>query len=594
MDAFSDPLIEEIDVISSSQTGKTEALLNCIGYAVDTDPGPMLVVLPDVETSASIFSTERLDKMVRDTPALTDKFAPAKAKSADNNMLHKSFRGGYVAIRGSNSPAGLSSLPIRYLFLDEVSRFKRSAGKEGDPVNLAIKRTQTFWNRKIFMCSTPSIYGICRITAAYEESDMRQFYVPCPDCGAHQVLFFSAKYGDEDQPKKRAGGIKWLKDSKGEHLPETVYYECEHCGYHIHQHQVHEMTLRGEWRASKPFNGKAGFRLNEFYSPWAKWSKIVSDFIEIKRSKDIDRLQVFVNTVLGEAFRESGESVDGLDLVGRREPWPEGKIPNGVLVLTCGIDTQDNRLEYMVWGWGKDEERYAIDYGQFMGDTSKTGEESVYKQLETYLKTFSATREDNAELKIQCTAMDTGGHRTEEVYRFCKQLEYRRVFAIKGESRGDWFVKLSGKKNKMGGTLFRVAVDTGKKNLYDNLKIMDPGAGYVHFPLKDFFDDMFFEQLTSEERVIKWVNNKPEYFWRKKKKGSRNEALDMTVYAHAAKAILKPNYMRLEENIKKQLELKNAQDENPQEVKTSDENKKQKPTPIRNRRPGGWMSGWNL
>lgn len=585
MDAFSDPTVDEIVIVSSSQTSKTETLLNCIGYAVDTDPGPMLYVLPDVEHSAKIFSTERLDKMIRDTPVLHEKFSPSKATSSKNAAMQKAFAGGFIAIRGSNSPAGLSSLPVRYLFLDEVSRFKASAGKEGDPVALARKRTQTFWNKKIVMASTPATEGTCRITAAFEETDKRQRFLPCPDCGGFQVLFFSAKFGDEDKAKKRMGGIKWDKGPKGEHLFETVYYECEHCGYHIHQHEIHEMDLRGEWRATAAFNGKAGFRLNEFYSPWAKWPKIVEEFIDIKHSKDIERMKTFVNTVLGEAWRDSGENVEGLDLLGRRERYNIEKVPAGVLLLTCGVDVQDNRLEYMVLGWGKGFERWVIDYGQIMGDTCKEGAGSVYDQLGQYLKTFNAKREDGPKLWIQCTAMDTGGHRTEEVYRFCKPLEHMRVYAIKGDSGSNpWFVRLSNSKTKSGGALFRVTTSIGKKELYDSLKVTEPGPMYVHFPATELMDPIFFDQLTSEERVVRYVNNHPTYVWRKKNKWARNEALDMAVYAHAARAILNPNMEQIEKNLLKQKAAAEVEKTMPAEKKPE----QTKPQNIRRQSPGGW------
>jgi phage terminase large subunit GpA-like protein len=187
MDSFNNPNIERIVVMTSSQVGKTEILLNAIGYYIDQDPSPMLVVMPSLSMGQA-FSKDRLSAMIRDTEKLKDKVKDARSRDSGNTTMHKKFAGGHISIVGSNSSASLASRPIRCLFMDEVDRFELSAGSEGSPIFLSIARTKTFWNRKIFMCSTPTIKGLSAIESAFEESDKRYYYVPCPECEHKQVL----------------------------------------------------------------------------------------------------------------------------------------------------------------------------------------------------------------------------------------------------------------------------------------------------------------------------------------------------------------------------------------------------------------------
>ena len=181
MDAFNDPDIQRIVVMTSSQVGKTEILLNAIGYYIDQDPSPMLIVQPTLQMGQS-FSKDRLASMIRDTDKIKDCVKDARSRDSGNTTMHKKFAGGHLSIVGSNSASGLASRPIRILLMDEVDRYEQSAGAEGSPISLAVARTKTFWNRKIFMCSTPTIKGLSAIETAFEESDKRYFHVPCPEC----------------------------------------------------------------------------------------------------------------------------------------------------------------------------------------------------------------------------------------------------------------------------------------------------------------------------------------------------------------------------------------------------------------------------
>ena len=237
MDAISHPETETVVLMTSAQIGKTAILENVVGYFVSQDPSPTLLLQPTLEMAAT-FSKDRLAPMLRDTPSLRGLVKDARARDSGNTQLHKQFPGGHITMTGANSPANLASRPIRVVLCDEVDRYPESAGTEGDPVALARKRSATFWNRKIVLTSTPTIKGLSRIEQAYLASDQRRYWVPCPDCGEHQVLSWANVRWDEDQP-------------------ETAHYVCEHCGSCIDEQHKPPMLQRGEWRASAPFKGAA-------------------------------------------------------------------------------------------------------------------------------------------------------------------------------------------------------------------------------------------------------------------------------------------------------------------------------------------------
>ena len=263
LDAISDPSAETVVIMSSSQIGKSESILNMVGYHIDHDPAPIMVVMP-TERDAETWSKDRFSPMARDTPCLQGKIADPRSRDGNNKILHKRFPGGHLTIVGANAPSGLASRPIRLLLCDEVDRYPFSAGAEGDPVNLAKKRTVTFWNRKIVLVSTPTNKGASRIEAAFEESDQRRYWVPCPACGAEQLLTW--------------GQVKWDKDENGGHRPETARYHCADCDAAWKDETRWAAISKGRWIADAPFNGTAGFHLNEIYSPWVRLEALVASF----------------------------------------------------------------------------------------------------------------------------------------------------------------------------------------------------------------------------------------------------------------------------------------------------------------------------
>lgn len=523
MDAFSDPDVERVVVMSSAQVGKTEILNNIVGYFIDQDPSTILNLQPTLEM-AQTWSKDRLAPMVRDNECLAKKVRSSKSKDSDNTILHKLFPGGHITMVGANSPAGLASRPIRIVLCDEVDRYPLSAGTEGDPVNLAIKRTTTYWNKKIGLFSTPTIKGISRIEKAFIESDQRYYYVPCPHCGAFQRL--------------KWGQVKYSKDNIKE-----AYYECEHCGGHLSDSDRYRAISKGYWEAKEEFKGVVGFHLNELYSPWRKISDIVKDFLEAKDKPDT--LKTWVNTSLGETWEEAGEALDPESLETRTEEY--NKIPKGGVVLTAGVDTQDDRLEVEITAWGKGEESWLIDYLKLYGDPDQP---EVWQQLDDIL-TSDYLHESGARLNISATCIDTGGHKTQSVYEYGRTRYTQKVYLIKGVGGENIPIVGAQSKVKCGKSktktvrLFPVGVDQAKGTIYGRLKISSFGSGYMHFPRK--CDRTYFDSLTAEKLVTKFVKGYPKRTWEKIR--ARNEALDCRVYSYAALKILNPNFEKIGERL---------------------------------------------
>lgn len=528
MNAVNDPDIEVIVFISSSQVGKTEIINNIAGYYIDNDPSPILLIQPTIDM-AQAYSKDRFATMIRDTPALREKVKSPRAKDSSNTILHKKFPGGHITIAGANSPASLASRPIRIVLLDEIDRYPASAGAEGDPVSLAIKRSTTFWNRLHVLISTPTIKGLSRIEAAFNESDQRYYYVPCHNCKKYQRLFWA--------------NVQWEKDHTGKHLPETAYYKCEYCGAHWTDAQRHAAVRNGKWQATKPEVKKiAGFHISELYSTWVSLSDMVENFLNAKGNPE--RLKTFVNLSLGEPWEDEAEKVDDNELLNRCEIYPE-QVPHGGLVLTAGIDVQNDRIEGEVVAWGVGEESWSVDLITIHGNPA---ESHVWDDLDKRLQKVYR-HESGINLKISCTCIDSGGHHTDQVYKFVKGKDHRRIFAIKGSSTaGQPIINRPSKSNKGRVKLFTIGTDTAKEIIFARLKIDDPGAGYMHFN-KKINDEEYFKQLTAEKAQTKYQRGFPYRVWVKIRE--RNEMLDCRVYALAALRILNPQFDKIAESLKK-------------------------------------------
>lgn len=514
MDAVNDPKIEMIVVMSSAQVGKTEVINNIVGYHIHQDPAPMLIVQP-TEKLAESWSTDRLTPMLRDSEVFKNLVKDPKSRDSGNKILYKRFPGGHITMAGSNSPSSLASRSVRIVLCDEVDRYPASSGSEGDPVNLAKKRATTFWNRKIILTSTPTIKYFSRIELAYLQSDQRRYYVPCKLCGEYQTLKWSQ--------------IRWPKDK-----PEEAHYICEVNGCILHDNDKMSMLQRGKWisEAKGESNNIAGFHISEIYSPWVTWARMTAEFLKAKMMPET--LKTWVNTSLGETWEEGGDKVDETSLLSRKENWGN-VVPNGVVIITAGVDVQNDRLEVEIVGWGVKEESWSLDYRVIYGDPARS---EIWDDLDNILEQ-NIKHQSGINLRIASVCVDSGGHHTQAVYAYCKKRQLRRIFAIKGSSiAGKVLVSRPSIANRMRVKLFSIGTDTAKEMIYSRLKITELGPGYCHFPIN--YDAEYFKQLTAEKIVTYYNKGFPTRKW-EKPAGKRNEALDCRVYALAALYILNPN-----------------------------------------------------
>jgi phage terminase large subunit GpA-like protein len=526
MDAITDPTVTTITVCKSARVGYTKILDHVAGYYIHQDPSPILVVQPRVEDAEDYSGTE-IAPMLRDTPVLAEITGDLKAKDSKQKLLKRVFRNGAsMAFVGANSPGGFRRITARIILFDEVDGYPiTGAGSEGDQVRLGAKRAESFWNKKVVLGSTPTVKGYSRIEKSFAASDQRRFWVPCPHCDEFQVL----EWGGPDTPH----GFKWDKDEKGNGLPETAHYVCRHNGCVIVDADKPDMVARGEWRAAAPFKGHAGFHIWTAYSlfPNAAWPNLVEEWLSVKN--DPLARQTFINTTLGEPYEDAGDrALQESKLAARGELWAD-EVPDGVAVVTVGVDVQDYRVEIETVGWGHNEESWSLDYHVIDGEFS---EPSTQAQLDEHLKRIWR-RGDGRRLEPMATCIDSGGHHTQAVYGFAKARLARRVWAVKGESArfGQrspvWPTKRPSARNKQAFRPVILGVNAAKDVIRQRLHIDQPGPGYMHFPADR--DIGYFTQLTSERSITKIMGGVKFRVW-ELPPGRANEALDCRVYAYGA------------------------------------------------------------
>lgn len=521
MDTLTDPLVHTTVAMFSAQSGKSEILNNMMGYLISHDPGPTLFLQPTLQM-AEAYSKDRIAPMIRDTAILAELVDDVKSRDAGNTLLHKQFPGGHLTLAGANSPASLASRPIRIVLADEVDRYPVSAGTEGDPLSLAVKRTQTFSNSKIAAMSTPTVKGASRIEQAYEESDQRRFHVPCPHCGEFQTLNWAQVHWPEDEPSK-------------------AQYTCVHCAALWNEAERNQAVHKGQWRAGKPFAGIAGFHLNQIYSPWCTLAGMAQEFLDAKPYRE--RLRTFINLCLAETFEEAATAViEPHTLSKRAEPYALGTVPPGVGVLVAAVDVQNDRLELITVGYGEGEECWFIDRDVIWGDPSN---DIVWGMLlERLGKPLICA--GGRQIVPRAVAIDSGGLHTQEVYAFVRAHGERmtahgaqQILAIKGSSQSSAPVigtptvqelNWKGQRYPNGVKLWPIGVFSIKSLLYGRMKIEQPGAGCLHFSAE--LPSEFYDQLTAERLMTKYVRGFAKLEW-EKKNNERNEALDCACYAYA-------------------------------------------------------------
>jgi phage terminase large subunit GpA-like protein len=515
MDCLSDRSpVKRIVVIKSAQIGASEAGLNWIGFTMDHSPCPMLVVLPTLEVRKR-WVRQRLDPMLSETPALASIFDAKASRQSSNSEDIKDYPGGMLVVGGANSPASLASMPIGRVICDEVDRFPWQVGQEGDPLGLIDERTKTFPRRKVLLISTPTIKDASRIDEEYQRSDQRKYHVPCPHCHESIVLKWQ--------------NLRW--DTGAKH----AWYICEECGCEIQEHFKPAMLANGRWVPANPDSAVRGYHINALYAPLGlgySWAEMSREWLACH--DDPPKLKRFVNTTLGEVWEDRSRDIKPNALMERAEGYKTRTAPPSCLVLTAGVDTQDDRLELQILGWGRNETCWVIDYLVLPGDPSKP---EVWMRLAEILNTPICNAYGH-DLLIQATAIDTGGHHTHDVYNFVRSKACRRLMAIKGSNTpskpilagrpSDQDINWRGKVIKNGVKLWMIGVDTVKHMLLNRLAA-DAGqpaeSRRIRFSQDlpaDYYDQLVSEAFDPEKN--RWV----------KRRGRRNEGLDTWVYACAA------------------------------------------------------------
>lgn len=540
MDAVTDPSVTSVTVMKSARVGYTKILNAAVGYYMHQDPCPIMVVQPTIE-DAEGYSKEEIAPMLRDCPDLGALLLEGpKSKDSNNTILHKKFRGGILSMVGANSARGMRRVSRKVVALDEIDGYPLSAGPEGDPIRLAIRRSEYYWDRKILRGSTPTLAGISRIEAAFLEGDQRRYYVPCPHCGHMDILVFRRAGGGEEGSDRG----HWMEWPEGK--PEEAHFVCRRCGCSIEHRYKRDMVAAGEWRSEAPFRGHASFHIwaAYSYSPNATWAQLAEEFLQAKRDGP-EALKTFVNTALGETWTERGEAPEWKRLYEGREAYPIGTVPDGPILLTAGVDVQKDRLVYEVVGWGEDKQSWCIDAGVIQGDTSG---EAVWQDLDEQLLDRTWQRADGSALGIRVLAVDSG-YNTNQVYSWARRHPMNRVIATKGVSRADALitapskvdVTVNGKRLARGYRVWPVGVDVAKSEFYGWLRLERPTAesklpvpaGFCHFPQ---LGEEYFKQITAEQLVTVMKRQGFAHHEWQLIPGRENHWLDCRVLARAAAA----------------------------------------------------------
>ncbi len=537
--------IEEVIVRKGSQLGFTECNLNWFGYIIDRAPGPILNVLPS-ELTAERNSRQRIDSLINETPCLRQKVKDRRVRDSGNTIELKEFPGGMLIISGAGSAAVLKSMPIRYLNCEEPDSYVRNVQREGSPYMLAKKRTVTFkYRRKIYLNGTPSVKGASLIDEEFQETDQRWYFVPCPFCAHMQTL----RFRDPDGTFR----VVWPKTPEGDHLPEQAAYQCEACAVLIPEYKKTEMLSNGEWRPTAKGKPRvAGFHINALYSPigWYSWADAAAEYL--KALKNPDLMVTFTTHVEGVPYAEPFEAPDWQKLYDRREAYPIGVVPRGVLFLVAGADVQKDRIEVEVVGYGRGKESWSVAYRVLEGDTSR---QEVWNELDGFLATEWPVAESVATMPIRVLCVDAG-YATQEVYSWARKHRQanwgpagaaatmpRTVVPVMGSGRHTAIVigvsKTDTKNRQRGVKVWTLGDPVIKGELYRWLRLAIPEAGtayppgFCHFPM---YGETYFQQLTAERRTVRLTKGFPRAVW-EKDPGARNEALDVRVYARAAAAI---------------------------------------------------------
>jgi len=547
----------EVVAMKGAQLGFTEVCINFILHAADQNPGPLMYT-QKTDDSAKDFCNSKLSPNIRECPRVAKTLGAKKPKFLSDEETYKGFPGGFLVAGGASSESFLRAKSIRDALVDEEDSYKGSILGAGSPLAQIKKRQVNFPNGKRFRLSTPNFTETSTIEPAYLAGTQEQFYVPCPRCNPH---------GHEHGHRFvfQWAHVKWTEECDAYGEPIAVWMECPACGGRIEEHEKTWMMATAMsfaaygWMSEKNSPGKPypilddverpSFQISSLYSPvgFFSWRDAVREWQEYRRQGDKALLQVFINQTLGESFSAAGQDVSATWLEARKEEYPPDMLPPGVLVITAGVDVQEDRLEMEMTGWGLANESWSLGYKVMHGATDLLTNEdaddpnpTAWQLLDEFLRT-QFRHPSGVTLGIECTLIDTS-FRAEPVHIFCRLWETHRVYPVRGrDGWGKGYIDRPKRRNEKYKTYDFVAwTDECKDQIYENLRAEKPGPGYSHFPKTDEYNAKYFGGLTAENKKTKKVGGKIAMYW-DCPKGVRNEPLDLRVYSFAAFKVFAPN-----------------------------------------------------
>jgi phage terminase large subunit GpA-like protein len=602
-EALTDPEVQTTVLYWAKRLGKTEIINNLHGWVIEHTPRNILVVYPTLD-SAKKWSKQFFMPMVRSTKSLVERLGKNKSRDASNTILAKEYPGGVISAIGSNSPSGFRQVQAPVVTCDEIDAMEETL--EGDPVELAFARAENYSDNIQVVSSTAtkiippkktvdsegeSVGTGSRIHDFWLTSDQRKWFVPCPDCGGHQVLD-----DDPDFSNQKLNNLKWpiVEISKGvwEHRIEEAYYECPACHSHWNDAKMLSAILAGEWRATAKFNGIRGYWLSGFNTVFppkkgfkTKLHQFASEFLTACRKGEQAQL-VWLNTFLCKPKVEAAETVESSPLLERCETYTKDTLPNQIVLVIVAIDVQGNRVELEVVGVGDNEETWGIEFKKIYGDPEQ---KEIWEELKTFLGT-KYRRADGTELRITTTVIDLG-FKPSKVRKFIKTCGIPALMPARAGiggvygTSGKQTVLVYPKQHKLYRSFsYSVNTDIAKETIFARLKMTTMGANYMHW--NQSYEKDYFDGLTAEAKKVRYNKGRPEIYFEKIR--ARNEPLDLRVYFLAAMDILKPNIEAIRKSLVKPAEqrdytLKEAE-QKPTETKTK--------KPIVASRHGGFVKGW--
>ncbi|WP_165424284.1 phage terminase large subunit family protein [Pseudoxanthomonas winnipegensis] len=516
MDCFSarSPVHDVVGMLCI-QFGKSELEANILGYAMCENPQPIMVVLPG-EVSMNKWIDQKLNPLIEETPAIQAVLTSTNSRESSNRRSFKDFHGGQLYFEHAGNPVRLKSTSAGLLLVDEFSSFASQLKSGDDPSELLDGRTSAFPSTyKRLKVGTPEIEGLCRISELYAISDKRRWHWPCPDCG-------------HEQPFEWAG-LQWTPDTR------RCWYVCRECGVVIEEHQKPQLIAAGRWIPENPGARIRGYHANALYYPMGlgpRWLDLVHMWLAAQN--DPAKLKTFVNDRLAEPWRDKTAAKAAPNVIkDRREPYRLRVAPLGVLAVTAGVDTQDDRLAVQIIGWGRGMVAWVLDYIELSGDP---GEDDVWARL-TDLLNRPIAHARGGFVQVEATAIDAGGHRTESVKHFCRQRRIRNATCIFGARPNNApilsrpkleDVNYKGKLDKKGVNIHHVGTVAVKQWLFQRLAAdADKPVDARLFHITEDLDDFYVDGLVSE-RYNPRTNR-----YDKVRGGVRNEPLDTAVYAYA-------------------------------------------------------------